>query len=89
LRDLQRIAFLTMAWWQEIQEGDKALNAALDEWQKIQIIHPSSDEFGQGNYNDRVNWFKQRLAEWAYKQQRSWKKAAEFLECNEKTLRNQ
>jgi len=88
LRDLQRLAFLTMAWLQEIKEGDKALNAALDEWQKTQITHPSSDEFGQGNYNERVNWFKQRLAEWAYKQQGSWKKAADFLYCNEKTLRN-
>jgi DNA-binding NtrC family response regulator len=34
LRDLQRLAFLTMAWWQEIKEDNKALNAALEEWQK-------------------------------------------------------
>jgi DNA-binding NtrC family response regulator len=89
LRDLQRIAFLTMAWWLEIKEEDKALDAALDEWQKTQIIHhPSSDEFGQGNYKERVNWFKKRLADWTYKQQGSWKKAAEFLDCNEKTLRS-
>jgi len=87
LRDLQRIAFLTMAWWLEIKEGDKALDAALDEWQQTQIIQ-SSNEFGQGNYNDRVNWFKKRLADWAYKQQGSWKKAAKFLDCSEKTLRN-
>ncbi|EDN71562.1 sigma-54 dependent DNA-binding response regulator [Beggiatoa sp. PS] len=89
LRDLQRLAYLTMAWWQELKESDKALNAALDEWQKLEIILPSSNEFGQGNYNDRVNWFKKRLAKWAYEQQGSWKKAAEFLECHEKTLRNQ
>ncbi|RKZ73410.1 MAG: AAA family ATPase [Candidatus Parabeggiatoa sp. nov. 1] len=88
LRDLQRLAFLTMAWWQEIKEGDKALNVALDEWQKLQIISPSSNEFGDGNYNDRVNWFKKRLADWAYQQQGSWKKAAYFLKCNERTLRN-
>ena len=89
LRDLQRLAFLTMAWWQEIKEEDKALEAALEEWQKTQIIHPATNEFGQGNYNDRVNWFKERLANWAYQQQGSWKKAAAFLECNERTLRNQ
>jgi DNA-binding NtrC family response regulator len=88
LRDLQRLAFLTMAWWQEMKEGDKALNAALEEWQKLEIISPSSNEFGEGDYNDRVNGFKKRLAKWAYEQQGSWKKAAEFLECNEKTLRN-
>ncbi|RKZ71812.1 MAG: hypothetical protein DRR19_32350, partial [Candidatus Parabeggiatoa sp. nov. 1] len=89
LRDLQRLAFLTMAWWQEIKEEDKALEAALEEWQKTQIIHPATDEFGQGTYKDRENWFKERLANWAYQQQGSWKKAAEFLECNERTLRNQ
>lgn len=89
LRDLQRLAFLTMAWWQEIKEDNKALNAALEEWQKTQIIHPTSNEFGQGSYDDRVNWFKKRLADWAYEQQGSWKKAAEFLGCDEKTLRNQ
>ncbi len=87
LRDLQRIAFLTMAWQLEIKEENQALNAALDEWQQTQIIQ-SSEEFGQGNYNDRVNWFKKRLADWAYKQQGCWKKAAKFLDCSEKTLRN-
>jgi DNA-binding NtrC family response regulator len=88
LRDLQRLAFLTMAWWQEIKEGDKALNAALGEWQKLEIISPSNNEFGEGNYNNRVDWFKKRLAEWIYQQQGSWKKAAKFLGCSEKTLRN-
>jgi DNA-binding NtrC family response regulator len=88
LRDLQRLAFLTMAWWQE-KPGNKALDAALEEWQKLQIIHPSTNEFGQGTYEERVNWFKERLANWAYQQQGScWKKAAEFLGCSEKTLRN-
>jgi len=89
LRDLQRLAYLTMAWWQEIKEEDGALNAALDEWRKSPIIHPSTDEFGQGSYEERVNGFKKRLADWAYQQQGSWKKAAEFLDCNERTLRNQ
>jgi DNA-binding NtrC family response regulator len=56
---------------------------------KTQIIHPTSNEFGQGSYDDRVNWFKKRLANWAYEQQGSWKKAASFLGCDEKTLRNQ
>jgi DNA-binding NtrC family response regulator len=88
LRDLQRLAFLTMAWWQE-KPGNKALDAALEEWQKLQIIHPSTNEFGQGTYEERVNWFKERLANWAYQQKGScWKKAAEFLGCSEKTLRN-
>ncbi|MEK8020207.1 MAG: sigma 54-interacting transcriptional regulator, partial [Candidatus Parabeggiatoa sp.] len=81
LRDLQRLAFLTMAWWQELKEGDKALNAALDEWQKIEIISPSNNEFGEGNYNNRIDWFKKRLANWAYEQQGKWKKAAKFLGC--------
>ncbi len=88
LRDLQRLAFLTMAWWQEMKEGDKALNAALDEWQKLEIISPSSNEFGEGNYDDRVIWFKKRLADWAYEQQGNWKKAAKFLECSDRTLRD-
>jgi DNA-binding NtrC family response regulator len=91
LRDLQRLAFLTMAWWREMQ-GDKALDTALEEWQKNQIISPTTettDEFGQGKYIERVNGFKKRLADWVYQQQGSWKKAAEFLDCNERTLRNQ
>jgi len=92
LRDLQRLAFLTMAWWKEIKEEDKALTAALAEWQKTQINHPSANKeelFGQGSYEERVNWFKKRLANWAYQQQQScWKKSAEFLKCNERTLRD-
>ena len=88
LRDLQRLAFLTMAWWREIQ-GDKALDTALEEWQKSQIISPSTEKFGQGDYTERVNWFKKRLADWVYQQQGSWKKAAKFLDCHERTLRNQ
>ena len=91
LRDLQSLAFLTMACWHEIKEGDKALDAALQEWQKKQIIISSTDEeeFGQGTYNDRVKWFKKRLANWAKEQQGSWIKAAKFLKASEKTLRNQ
>ncbi len=88
LRDLQRLAFLTMAWWLEIKEGDKALDAALAEWQKLEISHSSTNEFGQGTYKERENWFRKRLADWAYQQQGSWKKAAEFLGTTDRTLRN-
>ncbi len=63
LRDLQRLAFLTMAWWLEIKEGDKALDAALAEWQKLEISHSSTNEFGQGTYKERENCFRKRLAD--------------------------
>lgn len=89
LRDLQKLAFLIMAWSQSLTENI-AIDKALSEWKNYQqtVVISPEHEFGNGTREQRINWFKERLARWAHEQQGTWEKASKFLECTEKTLHN-
>ncbi|MCX7096312.1 MAG: sigma 54-interacting transcriptional regulator [Methylococcales bacterium] len=88
LRDLQKLALLIMAWSQSLTK-DAAIDAALSEWKTQQVVLTKPDhEFGEGTRAERINWFKNRLAQWAYEQQGTWGKAGKFLQCTEMTLHN-
>ena len=88
LRDLQHLALLCMAWWQE--GAQTALDKAIEEWRQREIIGAAKHaEFGEGTWQERVEWFRKRLALWAKSQNEgSWERAAEFLHCTDRTLRN-
>jgi DNA-binding NtrC family response regulator len=86
LRDLQKLALLVMAWWPERQE--KALENALGEWrQGLSALAPGSANLGSGSRTARILQFRQQLALWAKNTWGTWKQAAQALECDEKTLR--
>lgn len=88
LRDLQKLAVLVLAYWDN--DPQLALEKAIEVWKT---------ERGNGlkpflikNYNnitreDHLNGFKQDLALWAKDKYGTWDKAASNLNCNEKTLR--
>jgi DNA-binding NtrC family response regulator len=87
LRDLQHLALLCMAWWQ--QGPQNALDKAIEEWRQREISDGAGySELGEGNWQERVEWFKQRLAHWAKNKTGGWSKAAKLLKCTERTLRN-
>lgn len=83
LRDLQRLALLTMAW-----SGPDALTKALQEWRAFDApVAVGEDLFGTGTRQQRIRHFCHRLARWAKDQHGTWHAAAKALECDEKTLR--
>jgi DNA-binding NtrC family response regulator len=86
LRDLQRLAVLTMAWWSDA-EPSAGLRSALREWERWSAPAPASTNFGEGSRTDRIRWFRQKLAQWAKSQHGTWAAAAAALGCDEKTLR--
>lgn len=87
LRDLQRLAVLTMAWWSQT-DCPKGILTALQEWKAWAERTASAESpFGVGSRNERIRWFRSRLARWAKEQYRTWTAAAEALDCDEKTLR--
>ena len=86
LRDLQRLAVLTMAWWSEA-EPNAGLRSALPEWERRQAPSAASDSLGKGSRTERIHWFRQQLARWAKAQHGTWAAAATALDCDEKTLR--
>ena len=87
LRDLQRLAVLLMAWWGDADE-EAAVNRAVEEWsQWTSSTAPLDAEFGSGSRNDRIKWFRARLALWAKDVHETWTAAGEALGCDEKTLR--
>jgi DNA-binding NtrC family response regulator len=87
LRDLQRLAVLTMAWWSEIDPSG-GLRSALREWERWSAAPIASNgHFGEGTRTERIRWFRQRLAQWAKEQHGTWAAAAAALGCDEKTLR--
>lgn len=84
LRDLQRLALLTMAW-----SGDDSLTKALQEWRAFDApVAAGEDQFGTGTRQQRIRHFCHRLARWAKDQHGTWNAAANALACDEKTLRN-
>ncbi|MHA7629641.1 sigma 54-interacting transcriptional regulator [Corallococcus sp. M7] len=86
LRDLQKLAFLVMAWWPD--HGERALDQVLGDWRKAQAAPlAGGDSFGNGSRNARLVHFRQRLARWAKTTWGTWAEAARALECDEKTLR--
>jgi transcriptional regulator with AAA-type ATPase domain len=87
LRDLQRLAVLLMAWWGDTDE-EEAVDRAVEEWsQWTSSTAPLDAEFGSGSRNDRIKWFRARLALWAKDIHETWTAAGEALGCDEKTLR--
>lgn len=84
LRDLQRLALLTMAW-----SGNDALQKALQEWRAFDApAFIGENQFGTGSRQQRIRHFCHRLARWAKDQHGTWDAAAKALTCDEKTLRN-
>lgn len=84
MRDLQRLALLTMAW-----SGKDSLQRAVQEWRAFDI--PAGDgvtEFGKGTRQQHIQRFCHRLAHWAKNQHGTWDAAAKALGCDEKTLRS-
>lgn len=87
LRDLQRLAVLTMAWWSE-SDPSVGLCSALREWERWSTAPvDSNSHFGKGTRTERIRWFRQELAQWAKEQHGTWAAAATALGCDEKTLR--
>jgi DNA-binding NtrC family response regulator len=86
LRDLQKLALLVMAWWPE--QGSRALEKALGEWQRNQHALPVDvQSYGSGSRSERLVQFRRGLAQWAKKTWGTWTQAAQALQCDEKTLR--
>lgn len=86
LRDLQRLAVLTVAWWSDADPG-AGFRHALREWEHWTRAAPTSAGFGEGSRTQRIHWFRQQLAQWAKEQHGTWAAAAAALGCDEKTLR--
>lgn len=87
LRDLQRLAVLTMAWWSDT-DASAGLRGALREWERWSAAPSESrGPFGEGTRTERIRWFRQQLAQWAKKQHGTWAAASAALGCDEKTLR--
>ena len=87
LRDLQRLAVLTIAWWSDV-DSSGGLRSALREWERWSAAPiESNGHFGEGTRTERIRWFRQQLAQWAKEQHGTWAAAAAALGCDEKTLR--
>lgn len=83
LRDLQRLAVLTIAWWSDVDSS-----GALREWERWSAAPiESNGHFGEGTRTERIRWFRQQLAQWAKEHHGTWAAAAAALGCDEKTLR--
>jgi DNA-binding NtrC family response regulator len=87
MRYLQRLAVLIIAWW-EPANPNQAIDKALSEWRHSLAAHaPAEKHLGSGNRNERIQQFKTELAHWAKERFGTWKKAANALKCDDKTLR--
>lgn len=92
LRDLQRMACLIMAYWQE-KNYLQSISISLQEFEKLDTtnknhINNNPTEFIEGlTRSDHINKFKQQLAINAKNQFGTWQKASEVLRCDERTLR--
>lgn len=88
-RDLQKLVCLTMAYWQE-NDVQAALNQALEVMDKGH--NPIFASTGQMIVTgvtrlEMLNQFKKEIAINAKNRYGTWRKAAEALDCDEKTLR--
>lgn len=90
LRDLQSIALMSLSWIESGTPAIIALENGINEWlENSQHKRPkTSVDFGNGSYQNRVDWFKAKLALWARERWGSDIKAAKALETTDKTLRN-
>lgn len=86
LRSLQKFALQIMAWHD--QGILTAVQKALECWDGSELAEKSAFENEKGSRDQRINSFKKNLAEWAKDRYGTWVKAAEALQCNEKTLRD-
>ena len=87
LRDLQRLAFLTMAWGPENVSGTSVDKALIDWRERVDDEDRGIPHLGTGNRNNRIRWFRGELARWAKLQFGTWTSAAKHLDCDEQTLR--
>lgn len=88
-RDLQKLACLTMAYWQE-NDIEASLNQALEVMDRGH--NPIFASTGQMIVTgvtrlEMLNQFKKEIAINAKNRYGTWRKAAEALDCDEKTLR--
>lgn len=88
-RDLQRLALLCMAW-NVPTHGSKAMATAIKEWwaSRSDPEIAGHSRFYRGTREQRTREFQKELAIWAKNRFSTWKRAAEELQCNEKTLRS-
>jgi transcriptional regulator of acetoin/glycerol metabolism len=87
LRDLQRLAVLTMVWLDKLSE-EEAIEMAIKELDKWSLSNSEDLLFGQGTWDERTKWFQGRLASWAVSEYGGLKQAATKLDCSDRTLRN-
>jgi hypothetical protein len=87
LRSLQKLALLIMAW-KDIGENE-AIKKAVSIWNGNQTSEENfvESKLGIGTRDERINWFKNRLAIWAKDTYGTWEKSARELNCDEKNLR--
>jgi transcriptional regulator with AAA-type ATPase domain len=85
LRDLQRLAVLIMVWLGEESE-QKAVKIAIDEWGRWERTDSTDVVFGSGSWQERTTSFQEKLALWAVRHFGSAKRAAEMLNCSERTI---
>jgi DNA-binding NtrC family response regulator len=88
-RDLQRLALLCLAWNVPVH-GPKAMSTAIREWRAARSTTEAAttSRFYRGSREQRTREFQRDLAIWAKEQFVTWRRAAEELCCNEKTLRD-
>jgi len=89
LRDLQRLAVLLTAWSPGLSEAD-SLAKAIAAWRSArERVDPADDVsiWGSGSRQERVRHFRCQLALRFKEQCGTWKRAAEALKCDERTLR--
>lgn len=87
LRDLQRLAVLIMVWIGEESEQE-AVKTAIDEWSRWERNDSTDVAFGCGSWQERTTSFQEKLALWSIQHFGSAKKAAEMLDCSERTIAN-
>ncbi len=91
-RDMQRLACLLMAYWED-NDKTSSISRALLEFKKTEILGKKfetekSDLFsGHKTRAEALAAYKKQLAAEAKLKYGTWRKAAEALQCDEKTLR--
>ena len=92
LRDLQRLACLVMAYWQD-NDIANSISTALREFSNICSLSEKNagiNEISSAKSLSRVellNEYRKRLAVEAKSKFGTWRKAADAMSCDEKTLR--
>ncbi len=88
LRDLQRLAALTMAWWRG-HTPVAAVRQAIAEWREASCA-PTTAQAGRGRRSreERLRDYRRRLALSARKHFGSWTAAATALQCSDRVLRD-